>query len=105
MAENDTQVPVGISTEPPAGASEGTQIPPNPQRGPTYGERAVGITFNPSGDDRVNTVKRQFADLIDLLSDIRMSSGQSEKSRLASIAITEAQAAQMWAVKAITFEQ
>ena len=43
----------------------------------TFGEKAVGLSFNPSGDDAV--------------------------ARRASVAITEAQTAQMWAVKAITW--
>lgn len=71
----------------------------------TYGQKAVGLKFNPSGDDRVGTVKQQFADIIDGLNAIRIASGPGEKGRLASIAITEAQAAQMWAVKAITWEE
>lgn len=33
----------------------------------TKGEYRVGITFNPSGDELVNQIKRQAADLIDIL--------------------------------------
>ena len=33
----------------------------------TYGEKAVGLTFNPSGDDDVVTVKRDYAKTIDML--------------------------------------
>ena len=69
----------------------------------TYGEQAVGLTFNPSGDARVNEVKRLFAQIIDLCNELRAEAGQSEKGRLFSVAITEAQTAQMWAVKGITF--
>lgn len=69
----------------------------------TYGEKAVGLTFNPSGDPKVHEIKRLFAQIIDLCNDARTEAGQSESARLLSIAITEAQGAQMWAVKGITF--
>jgi len=74
------------------------------EREMTLGEKAVGLTFNPSGDERVNAVKRQYADIIDSLDALRTSAGQGEVGRLCSVAITEAQTAQMWAVKAITAE-
>ena len=72
----------------------------------TYGERAVGLDFNPSGDPTVHHLKQLFAKAIDELSEMR--SGlehpiDAEKARLCSIAITEAQGAQMWAVKAVTW--
>ena len=69
----------------------------------TYGEKAVGLTFNPSGDTEVNHLKQLFADIIDAMDRIRRAEDQCpEIKRLASIAITETQTAQMWAVKAIT---
>jgi hypothetical protein len=71
----------------------------------TYGERAVGLSFNPSGFDLVNQAKIMYANMIDLLDDIRKDpAASSEKKRLASVAITEAQGAQMWAVKALTWK-
>lgn len=70
----------------------------------TYGEKAVGLTFNPSGDAKVQEVKELYARIIDLCSDLRTEAGQGEKGRLLSVAITEAQTAQMWAVKGITYE-
>lgn len=73
------------------------------QRELTYGEKAVGLTFNPSGDVKVREVKRLFAQIIDICAEIRTEAGQSEKGRLLSVAITEAQTAQMWAVKGITY--
>ncbi len=33
----------------------------------TFGQKAVGLNFNPSGDDRVGTAKQLIADTIDLL--------------------------------------
>lgn len=70
----------------------------------TYGEKAVGLTFNPSGDTAVVTIKKYFAQIIDDMNSLRSGSEDSEAKRLFSIAITEAQSAQMWAVKAITWK-
>lgn len=36
-------------------------------RPPTFGESAVGLTFNPSGDEKVNKAKQLMADALDLL--------------------------------------
>ncbi len=69
----------------------------------SYGEKAVGLTFNPSGDERVQKIKELYAQIIDMMCDIR-TPDTNEHNRLASIAITEAQTAQMWAVKAITYK-
>jgi flagellin-specific chaperone FliS len=33
----------------------------------TFGEKLVGITFNPSGDERINRAKELCAELADLL--------------------------------------
>lgn len=71
----------------------------------TYGEKAVGLKFNPSGDSAVDTIKKYYAQIIDDMYCLRSTPGiSSEQARLYSIAITEAQAAQMWAVKAITWK-
>jgi hypothetical protein len=69
----------------------------------TYGERAVGLTFNPSGDPKVNEIKSLFAQIINLCNELRRLGPPGEKTRLLEVAITEAQTAQMWAVKAITW--
>ncbi len=69
----------------------------------TFGERAVGLSFNPSGDSEVDEIKRLYAQIIDKMDALR-SGGRSEAGRLAAIAITEAQGAQMWAVKALTWK-
>lgn len=70
----------------------------------SFGERAVGLSFNPSGDDKVTKVKKLYAEIIDLLHEDR-GENRDERARLASVAITEAQGAQMWAVKAVTFKR
>jgi len=73
------------------------------QRELTFGEKAVGLTFNPSGNDAVNTIKQQSAALIDTLNDLRQANDNPEVKRMASVAITEVQTAQMWGVKAATW--
>jgi len=69
----------------------------------TFGEKAVGLTFNPSNDPQVQACKEAFAAIIDNLNDLRNSTQDGERKRILSIAITEAQTAQMWAVKGITW--
>ena len=73
------------------------------QREMTFGEKAVGLTFNPSGDDDVARCKAEFAAVIDRMHDLRNTTDNPEVKRMASVAITEDQTAQMWAVKAITW--
>ena len=71
----------------------------------TKGEYRVGISFNPSGDDLVTQIKRQAADLIDLIDTIpsdRESETGNERGRLKALAQTEIESAAMWAVKAAT---
>jgi len=70
----------------------------------TYGEKAVGLMFNPSNDDAVGQCKKMYANIIDDMHVLRNVSESQEQKRLASVAITEAQTAQMWAVKAITWK-
>lgn len=73
------------------------------QREMTFGEKAVGVTFNPSGDSAVNTIKQMFAEVIDEMNKLRGQTSDGEVKRMLSVAITESQTAQMWAVKAITW--
>lgn len=70
----------------------------------TFGERAVGLTFNPSKDPFVDDIKRSYAKTIDMLNSARESTQDKERARMLSIAITETQTAQMWAVKAVTWQ-
>lgn len=70
----------------------------------TFGEKAVGLTFNPGGNEEVNAIKREFADVIDHLNNLRTEAGPGEKGRLLSVAITDLQTAQMYAVKAVTWQ-
>jgi len=73
----------------------------------TYGEKAVGLTFNPSGDKKVQEVKELYAKIIDITleSAYRVDEENTkEKQALATEAVRQAQTAQMWAVKAITYQ-
>lgn len=70
----------------------------------TFGEKAVGLTFNPSNDDEVAKCKKAFAVVIDQMNNLRDNTDNPEVKRMASVSITEAQTAQMWAVKAITWK-
>lgn len=64
----------------------------------TFWEKAVWLTFNPSNNEDVQEVKELYAKIIDKLNSIRWED-RTEKARLLSVAITEAQTAQMRAVK------
>lgn len=70
----------------------------------SFGEQAVGLTFNPSNSHEVDKCKKEFADVIDRMNYLRKSTDNPDVIRMASVAITEAQTAQMWAVKAITWK-
>lgn len=71
----------------------------------TFGGKAVGLAFNPGGNSQVYAVKQQFARIINGLNATREEATDGEVKRMLSVAITEAQTAQMWAVKAITWGQ
>jgi hypothetical protein len=73
----------------------------------SFGEKAVGLSFNPSGDDKVAQIKRAYAGIIDQLNNLRQDLGDTdgEIKRMFSVAITEAQTSQMWAVKAATWSK
>lgn len=68
-----------------------------------FGQRAVGISFNPSQHPLVNDIKVASAELINLLNNARASTADPDEKRMYSVAITEAQTAQMWGVKAATW--
>lgn len=70
----------------------------------TFGEKAVGLTFNPGGHPAVNDIKKLYAATIDYLDVQRGLATSAEIKRMLSIAITEAQTSQMWAVKAVTWQ-
>jgi hypothetical protein len=75
----------------------------DPERSKTFGERAVGVDFNPSGNDKVNILKAQAAGFIDSCHDWREEAADPDVKRMYALAITHAQMAQMWGVKSATW--
>lgn len=69
----------------------------------TFGEKLVGLTFNPSGDDKVTKAKQLCAELADLLEEVNKN---QESSYLGNTfyggAIRRILDAQMWSVKYLT---
>ena len=65
----------------------------------TLGQQRVRIEFNPSGTDRVTSIKVMTAELIDLCETMK---GKGKDGRLCSLAQTAYEEAAMWAVKAAT---
>lgn len=84
----------------------------------TFGQKRVGLSFNPSQDSSVSNVKQQTAEIIDYMQAVRndecsktydespevLQQKSGEKLRLISLAQTAYEEACMWAVKAITYE-
>ena len=72
----------------------------------TKGEYRVGVTFNPSSNPVVDAIKRQAADLIDLIATIGKEAVSFEHRheilRLKALAQTAIEEGAMWAVKAAT---
>lgn len=68
----------------------------------TFGEHAVGLTFNPGGREDVNACKAAFAAEIDRLHTMRQQGLTPNHDRETRAAIEAIQTAQMWAVKALT---
>ena len=69
----------------------------------TFGEKAVGLSFNPSGNEGVDHLKRRYAELIDMHHGAQMATRSDAERRLHSIAIEHLQTAQMWSVKSATY--
>jgi len=74
----------------------------------TFGGKAVGLSFNPSGNAEVNALKVSAANFID---EICGPSGEkldfkadAEAAAMRKLAQRAAQEAQMWAVKAATWQ-
>jgi hypothetical protein len=72
----------------------------------TFGEKLVGLTFNPSGDDKVYKVKRLCADLTDILYDDIPEDGERTflQDQLFNKAIFDILDAQMTSVKLLTLK-
>ena len=86
-------------------------VPTQPDSSPTpqltFGEKLVGLNFNPSNDDVVGKAKRLCADLADLLQNEVYKSGNEItelQSRLYNHTIGEILNAQMNVVKVLTLK-
>ena len=69
------------------------------------GEYRVGVTFNPSNNNKVQEIKLHAANLIDLIEGIPqhpLLGCDAEIMRLKALAQTAVEEAAMWAVKAAT---
>lgn len=83
-------------------------MPNEVQRELTPGEKAVGLTFNPSGDERVNRLKTLFAEAFDIVEGaVPADDGTvptSRKRKMRDAALHELITAQMWSVKVVTLK-
>ena len=71
----------------------------------SFGQKLVGLTFNPSGDEKVNKAKQLCADLADLLHDDHKGADATDLyDELYHHAIGEILNAQMNAVKVLTLK-
>lgn len=81
---------------------------PDQGRELTFGERAVGLSFNPSNDLKVDEIKKTCAAALDAIHGTEDKSGievfNDERKRMVDLAIARIQEGQMWAVKAQTWK-
>lgn len=81
------------------------QLKSEPQRQMTFGEKLVGLTFNPSNDDKVAKAKKLCADLMDLVNEDRANRETTQlESYLYPHTIGEILNAQMNVVKLLTLK-
>lgn len=71
----------------------------------TFGQKAVGLSFNPSGDERVNRAKTICAELIDMLGLPPENLSSWVTSVFRTAAFNAIIAAQMAVVKFITWKE
>lgn len=70
----------------------------------TFGQKLVGVTFNPSDNIEVDKVKRLLAEAIDIVNN-RAIARETTHADLVKNATYELVSAQMAAVKAITWDK
>lgn len=91
--------------EVPTENGPGPEISAGDRRPKTFGEKLVGIDFNPAGRQDVATVKAKFAEIADILDEHFKQSNQSMEVMpiVATHAFTSLLQSQMAAVKALTY--
>lgn len=82
--------------------SEQPQVEKTPM---TFGQKAVGISFNPSNDNAVDRLKQICANAIDELNTLRQTTESHLQKNFCEIAIEQLMTGQMWGVKAITWKE
>lgn len=70
----------------------------------TLGQKLVKVDFNPSNDSLVNDLKKDFANLIDKVNNIKQENERSARAREVAISIQHLQTASMFAVSSIFAE-
>lgn len=80
-------------------------------RAMTAGEIAVGLAFNPSGDEKVNKIKTLIAEVFDIVEqsvdvnrEDRFPYDVARQRKMRDAALSEIITAQMWAVKVVTLK-
>jgi hypothetical protein len=71
----------------------------------SLGTDRVRLSFNPGGNEDVEQIKRQIADIIDLIETYKVDREDpdaNETNRLGALAQTALEDAAMWAVKMVT---
>lgn len=68
------------------------------------GQQLTGWKPNGYASQEVADIKADYAKIIDKMDALRTKSDNPQVKRMASVAITEAETASMWAVKALTWE-
>jgi hypothetical protein len=80
----------------------------NPPRKPselTFGEKMVGLDFNPSNNPKVDEVKGLYARIIDMMNELPLNINSADpRVGLVQDAIKQARIAKMCAVEAITYK-
>ena len=75
----------------------------------TAGENAVGLNFNPSGDDKVLLIKQLSAEIFDMVEkSVSANDGTNLNARqrkMRDFALGQIITAQMWAVKVVTLKK
>lgn len=75
----------------------------------TFGQKLVGLSFNPANNDRVAQIKQKMAEVVDIigqeLKDNEIDNGIDRmRARLHEMALHDILQAQMMAVKLVTFK-
>ncbi len=70
----------------------------------TYGQKLVGLTFNPSADPKVQEVKEKCAELIDLIQECWTPNTSRMATEFYNEAVMQIVLAQMLVVKGLTWK-